>query len=45
MWPDFTAADLADAVSEFHARERRFGRVSRPSPGESREGRDQRLVG
>jgi undecaprenyl diphosphate synthase len=25
MWPDFGAADLAAAVAEFHARERRFG--------------------
>ena len=25
MWPDFQAADLAAAVSEFHSRERRFG--------------------
>ncbi len=27
MWPDFSAADLAEAVEEFHARERRFGAV------------------
>jgi undecaprenyl diphosphate synthase len=27
MWPDFTAVDFADAVREFQARERRFGRV------------------
>jgi undecaprenyl diphosphate synthase len=27
MWPDFTAADLADAVREFQRRERRFGTV------------------
>ena len=27
MWPDFKAAELAAAVTEFHARERRFGRV------------------
>jgi undecaprenyl diphosphate synthase len=27
MWPDFGAVDLADAVREFEARERRFGRV------------------
>ncbi len=27
MWPDFGAADLAAAVAEFHARERRFGGV------------------
>jgi undecaprenyl diphosphate synthase len=27
MWPDFTAADFAEAVRDFHARERRFGRV------------------
>ena len=25
MWPDFTAADLNEAVREFHGRERRFG--------------------
>jgi undecaprenyl diphosphate synthase len=27
MWPEFTPADLAAAVQDFHARERRFGRV------------------
>ena len=27
MWPDFGAADLSDAIQEFQARERRFGRV------------------
>lgn len=27
MWPDFTGADLAAAVAEYHHRERRFGRV------------------
>jgi undecaprenyl diphosphate synthase len=27
MWPDFTADDLSAALAEFHARERRFGRV------------------
>jgi undecaprenyl diphosphate synthase len=27
MWPDFDAADLAAAVAEFHARDRRFGRI------------------
>lgn len=25
LWPDFTAQDLAQAVAEFHSRERRFG--------------------
>jgi undecaprenyl diphosphate synthase len=30
MWPDFTAADLAEAVREFHRRERRFGTVPGP---------------
>jgi len=25
MWPDFSAEDLAEAVSEFRRRERRFG--------------------
>jgi undecaprenyl diphosphate synthase len=27
MWPDFDAGALGEAVSEFHRRERRFGRV------------------
>jgi undecaprenyl diphosphate synthase len=27
MWPDFGAADLEGAIREFHARERRFGRL------------------
>ncbi|MBS1858540.1 MAG: di-trans,poly-cis-decaprenylcistransferase [Acidobacteria bacterium] len=27
MWPDFSAADLAGAVREFHSRERRFGEI------------------
>ena len=27
MWPDFTGADLAEAVREFYRRERRFGAV------------------
>jgi undecaprenyl diphosphate synthase len=27
MWPDFSAADLAEAVRDFHRRERRFGAV------------------
>lgn len=27
MWPDFTPADLAEAVRDFTTRERRFGRV------------------
>ncbi len=28
LWPDFTAADLAGAVADYRARERRFGRVA-----------------
>ncbi|HEY0783491.1 MAG TPA: di-trans,poly-cis-decaprenylcistransferase [Thermoanaerobaculia bacterium] len=27
MWPDFSGSDLAEAVREFHRRERRFGTV------------------
>ena len=27
MWPDFTGADLGEAVREFYRRERRFGTV------------------
>jgi undecaprenyl diphosphate synthase len=25
LWPDFTKADLEEAVREFHRRERRYG--------------------
>jgi undecaprenyl diphosphate synthase len=32
MWPDFTGADLADAVREFYRRERRFGTVTELVP-------------
>ena len=32
MWPDFGAPDLAAALSDFHRRERRFGRVPEPTP-------------
>ncbi|MGH7531527.1 MAG: polyprenyl diphosphate synthase [Gemmatimonadales bacterium] len=28
LWPDFDAADLAQAVANFHARDRRFGGLS-----------------
>jgi undecaprenyl diphosphate synthase len=28
MWPDFGASDLAAAISQFHGRERRYGRVA-----------------
>jgi undecaprenyl diphosphate synthase len=28
LWPDFGAADLTQAVADFHARDRRFGGVS-----------------
>ena len=30
MWPDFSAADLATAVGDFAARDRRFGGLNRP---------------
>lgn len=36
QWPDYTGRDLADAVAEYHSRERRFGAVrtpTRPSRG------------
>ncbi len=32
-WPDFTATDLKNAVSEFHSRERRFGAVPEAAAG------------
>jgi undecaprenyl diphosphate synthase len=28
LWPDFTEADLAAAIVEYHRRERRFGQTS-----------------
>ena len=33
MWPDFSAEDLADAIAEFHARDRRFGRIPEVAVG------------
>jgi undecaprenyl diphosphate synthase len=30
LWPDFNEGDLAEAVAEFHRRERRFGAVTAP---------------
>lgn len=32
MWPDFDESDLAAAVREFEARERRFGGLTQPPP-------------
>jgi undecaprenyl diphosphate synthase len=32
-WPDFSSADLEQAVAEFHSRERRFGRVPEAAAG------------
>ncbi len=30
LWPDFEAGDFAEAVREFHSRDRRFGRIPEP---------------
>ncbi len=32
LWPDFTASDLANAVSDYRTRERRFGAIAGPQP-------------
>ena len=32
MWPDFTGADLGEAIREFYGRERRFGTVAELEP-------------
>jgi undecaprenyl diphosphate synthase len=32
MWPDFEAEDLAEALTSFHRRERRFGGLQPVSP-------------
>ncbi|MGY4316899.1 di-trans,poly-cis-decaprenylcistransferase [Bradyrhizobium sp. JR3.5] len=34
MWPEFDADDLADALSSFHRRERRFGGLTAIAPAE-----------
>jgi undecaprenyl diphosphate synthase len=34
LWPDFDADHLAQAVAEFHRRERRFGRLIEPPRAE-----------
>jgi undecaprenyl diphosphate synthase len=31
LWPDFTPADLASALRDFHSRQRRFGGLT-PAP-------------
>jgi undecaprenyl diphosphate synthase len=36
MWPDFDASDLEAALREFHARERRFGRIEAPAAATAR---------
>jgi undecaprenyl diphosphate synthase len=33
MWPDFGARDLADAIRDYHARERRFGGLPKQAAG------------
>jgi undecaprenyl diphosphate synthase len=38
MWPDFGPADLAEAVREFHRRERRFGTVPAASAEKQKGG-------
>lgn len=31
LWPDYTAADLYEAIASYQARERRFGKVGKPA--------------
>lgn len=33
MWPEFTAADLEEAVADFHSRQRRFGAIPAAAAG------------
>jgi undecaprenyl diphosphate synthase len=33
MWPEFTRADLEQAIAEFYSRERRFGRIPEAAAG------------
>ena len=44
MWPDFTAADLADAMRELRTRERRFGQIPGRAGLPLREDQARRLV-
>lgn len=34
LWPDFTEADLKEALANYSSRERRYGRISTPSSNE-----------
>jgi undecaprenyl diphosphate synthase len=34
LWPDFREAEYLHALRQYEQRERRFGRVSPPQPGE-----------
>lgn len=43
LWPEFTAADLAAALREFHGRERRFGGVPEQLPDGPRIAHRRRL--
>jgi undecaprenyl diphosphate synthase len=43
MWPDFTPADLAEAVADFHGRERRFGGLADETPTAPRAPRTRRV--
>jgi undecaprenyl diphosphate synthase len=48
LWPDFTSADLYDAIGSFQKRERRFGLVGKPAtPADAEPGTGAvlRLVG
>ena len=40
LWPDFSTADLAEAIAEYERRERRFGRTD----GKPHDGRAQVLA-
>jgi undecaprenyl diphosphate synthase len=43
MWPDFTPADLAEAIADFHGRERRFGGCPDVTPTAPRAPRTRRV--
>ncbi|MDH3734606.1 MAG: polyprenyl diphosphate synthase, partial [Gemmatimonadota bacterium] len=44
LWPDFSEADLASAVQDFAARDRRFGGISRGPSGATATSPRQRMA-
>ena len=44
LWPDFTRTDLLQAVLEYQKRDRRYGGLSAPVPGASKNGEESLIA-